>query len=158
RLLHDFDRIRVWGPLHPLLVALVEVVGGPNHRLAVLPSLAGWVLTMWCAFLIPRRLLNTGGNAAGLLAAFLVAVSPAHRAFATDVMYESLGAGLSLAAIYFYLVVRQDQSHRGAGWLAATLTLLFFHKTNYWLLVMFGLTFGEFAHQPMVWLEYLLSL
>jgi hypothetical protein len=158
RLFHDFDRIRVWGPLHPLLVALVEVVGGPNYRLAVLPSVAGWVLTMWCAFLIPRRLLNTGGNAAGLLAAFFVAVSPAHRAFATDVMYESLGAGLSLAAIYFYLVVRQDQSHRGAVCLAATLSLLFYHKYNYWLLVIFGLTLGEFAHQPKAWLKYVLSL
>src|SRR5947209_6162402 len=114
RLFHDIDHMRVWGPLHPVLVALVQVIAGPDHRLAVLPSLGGWVLTIWCAFLIPRRLLPTGGNAAGLLAAFLVAVSPAHRAYATDVMYESLGAGLSLAAIYLYVVTLQEQTRRAA--------------------------------------------
>ena len=74
RLFHDFDRMRVWGPLHPFLVAGVELIAGPDHRLAVLPSLAGWILTVWCAFLIPRRLLPSGGNAAGLLAAFFEAV------------------------------------------------------------------------------------
>jgi hypothetical protein len=158
RLFHDFDRMRVWGPLHPVLVALIELVAGPDHRLAVLPSVAGWILTMWCAFLMPRRLLTTGGNAAGLLAAFFVAVSPAHRAFATDVMYESLGSGLSLAAIYLYLVVLQQQTRRAAILLGLTLTALFLHKYNYWLLVLFGLGVGEFARQPKAWLQYGLSL
>jgi hypothetical protein len=158
RLFHDFDRMRVWGPLHPVLVALIQIVAGPDHRLAVLPSLAGWVLTMWCAFLIPRRLLTTGGNAAGLLAAAFVAVSPAHRAFATDVMYESLGAGLSLAVMYLYLVMLQDQTRRSAIALGLTLTALFLHKYNYWLLVCFGLIAGEFLRQPQAWLQYGLSL
>ena len=158
RLFHDFDRLRVWGPLYVVMVGLVELVGGPDHRLAVLPSVAGWVLTMWFAFLIPRRLLTTGGNAAGLIAAFLVAVSPAHRAFATDCMYESLGAGLSLAALYSYLVVLQDRTGRAIVLLATTLTLLFLHKYNYWLLIIFGLTLGEFARQPRAWLLFGRSL
>src|SRR5438132_1299884 len=83
--------------------------------------------------LIPRRLLTSGGNFAGLLAAFLVAVSPAHRAFATDCMYESLGAGLSLAVIYLYLVTLQEGSRRAAIGLGLALTVLFLHKYNYWL-------------------------
>jgi hypothetical protein len=154
RLLHDFDRMRVWGPVHPVLVAAIQLVAGPDHRVAVLPSLAGWVLTIWCAFLIPRRLLTTGGNAAGLLAAFLVAVSPAHRAYATDVMYESLGAGLSLAAIYLYLAVVQDGTRRAAVLLGLTLSVLFLHKYNYWLLVLFGIVASEFARQPTAWFQY----
>ncbi len=158
RLFHDFDRMRVWGPLHPVLVALVELVGGPDHRLAVLPSLAGWIMTMWFAFLIPRRLLPSGGNAAGLLAAFFVAVSPAHRAYATDVMYESLGAGLTLAAIYLYLVVLQEGMRRAAVLLGLALSALFLHKYTYWLFVVFGITFGEFARQPRAWLDFGLSL
>jgi hypothetical protein len=158
RLFHDFDRMRVWGPLHPFLVAIAQFVAGPDHRLAVLPSLAGWVLTIWCAFLIPRRLLPSGGNAAGMIAALFVAVSPAHRAFATDCMYESLGAGLSLAAIYLYLATLQDGSRRAAIALGVTLTALFLHKYNYWLLVLFGLSAGEFVRQPKAWLQYALSL
>jgi hypothetical protein len=158
RLFHDFDRMRVWGPLHPMLVGLVELVAGPDHRLAVLPSLCGFIMTVWFAFLIPRRLLETGGTAAGFLAACCVAASPAHRAFATDVMLESLGAGLSLAAIYLYLVVVQEKSKRSAILLGLTLTALFLHKYNYWLLVIFGLTLGEFARQPRAWWDYALSL
>jgi hypothetical protein len=157
RLWHDFDRLRVWGPLHAVLVALVELVG-PDHRLAVLPSLAGWVMTMWFAFLIPRRMLTTGGNAAGLLAAFMVAVSPAHRAFATDVMYESLGAGLSLAAFYCYLMAVQDRTPRSGVLLGVALTALFLHKYNYWLLALFGMVGGEFIRQPRAWLFYARSL
>jgi Dolichyl-phosphate-mannose-protein mannosyltransferase len=158
RLLHDFDRMRVWGPVHPVLVAAIQLIAGPDHRLAVLPSLAGWILTIWCAFLIPRRLLTTGGNAAGLLAAFLIANSPAHRAFATDVMYESLGAGLSLAAIYLYLAVVQDGTRRAAVLLGLTLSVLFLHKYNYWLLVGFGIVGAEFARQPSAWFQYGLLL
>jgi hypothetical protein len=158
RLFHDFDRMRVWGPLHAFLLGFIELAAGPDHRLAVLPSLAGWILAMWCAFLIPRRLLASGGKAAGLLAACLVAVSPAHRAYATDCMLESLGAGLSLAAIYCYLVVIQDGTRRTAFGLAATLTLLFLLKYNYWLLVLFGLVLGEFARQPRAWLQFTIGL
>ncbi|MBI2804361.1 MAG: glycosyltransferase family 39 protein [Planctomycetes bacterium] len=158
RLLHDFDRMRVWGPLHPVLVALIQLPFGPDHRLAVLPSLFGWVLAIWCAYLIPRRLLPAGGNAAGLLAAFFVAVSPAHRAYATDVMYESLGAGLSLAALYLYLVVIQDQTRRAAIGLGVTLSALFLHKYNYWILVILGLSAGEFLRQPAAWFGYARSL
>lgn len=158
RLLHDFNGMRVWGPLHPFMVAAIQIVAGPDHRLAVLPSLAGWILTVWCAYLIPRRLLTSGGNIAGLLAAFLVAISPAHRAYATDCMYESLGAGLSLAVIYLYLATVQEQTRRYAMLLGLTLTALFLHKYNYWLLVVFGLVAGEFARQPRAWLQYGLSL
>jgi hypothetical protein len=158
KLLHDLDGLRVWGPLHTVLVALIQLVAGPDHRLAVLPSLAGWVLTIWCAFMIPRRLLAQGGNAAGLLAAFLVATSPAHRAFATDVMYESLGAGLSLAAIYLYLVAVQEPTRRAGMLLGITLTALFLHKYNYWLLIAFGLTGAEFARQPLAWWGFAWSL
>ncbi|MBI1829868.1 MAG: glycosyltransferase family 39 protein [Planctomycetes bacterium] len=158
RMFHDFDRMRVWGPIHPLFVAVFQFIGGPDHRLAVLPSLIGFVMTIWFAFLIPRRLLTYGGDAAGLLAAFLVAISPAHRAFATDCMYESLGAGLSLAVIYLYLVVLQDGSRQAAVGFGIALTVLFLHKYNYWLLVLFGLIGGEFLRQPAAWCKYGLSL
>jgi hypothetical protein len=158
RLMHDFDRMRVWGPIHPLLIALVELIAGPDHRLAALPSLAGFMLTIWCAFLIPRRMLPVGGNAAGLLAAMFVAVSPAHRAFATDCMYESLGAGLSLAVIYLYLVVVQDGTGHAAVGLGLVLTALFLHKYNYWLLVVLGLVAGEFLRLPGAWRQYVYSL
>jgi hypothetical protein len=91
--IHDLDAMRVWGPLHPALLAVVQLCAGPNFRLAVLPSLLGWVGTAWFGFLVARRMVTQHGTAAGLIAATLIAVSPAHRAFATDNMLQSVLAG-----------------------------------------------------------------
>ena len=55
---------------------------------------------------------SAGRDLAGLVAALFVLVSPAYRAYATDVMLESLAAGLSMAALYGYLTTVQG---RGAS-------------------------------------------
>ncbi len=144
-LLKDLHAARIWGPLHPLLVGIVLAIGGLDERLAVLPSLACWVGSGVFAFLAARRASPQGGNLAGFVAALFVLASPAFRAFATDIMLESLGACLSLGVLYFYLRLRQEQTEdisRGAGsaaGLGLMLTLLFFDKYNYWLLMLLPL-------------------
>ena len=79
---------------------------------------------------------------AGLVAALFIAASPAHRAYATDIMLESLGAALSLLALYCYLLTVQGQPDETgkARCLAAALLLLFLEKYNYWLLVVLALS------------------
>lgn len=135
----EVDRSRSWPPLHPLLLSFVLLCGGFDYRLGVLPSLAGWIATAVFGFLAARRAAPRGGNLAGLAAAILILASPAHRAFATDVMLESLGACLSLAAVYFYIVWRQERSVGAGRCLGLALTALFLHKYNYWLLVVLAL-------------------
>jgi hypothetical protein len=81
------------------MVATTQFIGGPDYRLAVLPSLSGWVGTAVFGFLAARRMVPRGGNLAGLLAGLLILASPAHRGFATDIMLESMGACLSLVAL-----------------------------------------------------------
>src|SRR5262249_40396445 len=100
RLLEDLNSTRVWPPLQGVVGAAVLLVGGLDYRLAVLPSLAGWVATVVFGFLCARRAVRHGGNLAGFVAAVFILASPGHRAFATDVMLESLGAGLTLAVLY----------------------------------------------------------
>jgi hypothetical protein len=141
RLLADLNEGRIWPPLHGVLAGTVLLIGGLDYRLAVLPSLAGWVGTALFGFLLARRAVPRGGNLAGLTTAVFILASPSHRAFATDVMLESLGACLSLAGLYFFLVAVQ---HRGnSPWpgrlVGLSLTVLFLHKYNYWLLVLLGL-------------------
>jgi hypothetical protein len=140
-LLADLNEGRVWPPLHGVLAGTFLLLGGLDYRLAVLPSLAGWAGTALFGFLLARRAVPRGGNLAGLTAAVFILASPSHRAYATDVMLESLGACLSLAALYCYLVA--VQSGGGSSWpgrlLGLSLTLLFVHKYNYWLLVVLGL-------------------
>lgn len=157
RLLEDLNRAAVWPPLHGVLAAGVLLVGGLDYRLAVLPSLAGWVATVAFGFLTARRAVRSGGNLAGIVAALFILASPAHRAFATDVMLESLGAGITLAVLYAYLVVVQDGP--GRPWavrcLGLALTALFWHKYNYWLLVLLALAAAELTRQPGVYWQAL---
>jgi hypothetical protein len=146
--LHDLDGARIWPPLHGLLVAAVLFVGGPDYRLAVLPSLAAWVGTALFGFLAARRATPRGGNVAGLIAALFILASPAHHAFATDVMLESLGACLSLLVVYLYLVAVQQNSVWACRWLALALTALFLEKYNYWLIVLLALVATEISYRP----------
>ncbi len=131
----QLEKGKVWPPLHGLLVAAVTLIGGFNYRIAVLPSLIGFFSTMIFGFLLARRLVpdRVGGLAAGTIALIFIAGSPAHRAFATDVMLESLGAGLTMLVLYRAVVAVQDPEVR-RNWrvLAIALTLLFFTKYNYW--------------------------
>ncbi len=142
RFFAHLEKGKVWPPLHGLLVAAVVAAAGPDHRLAALPSLTGWVLTIVFGYLAARRLVRTRGAGilAGSLAAIFIAASPAHRMFATDVMLESLGAGLSMLTLYLYLRAVQAPAGRWC-WtpLAVALTLLFFEKYNYWTLVVLAL-------------------
>jgi hypothetical protein len=143
-LFHHLDGARVWGPLHGIVSAPVQLLLGPDHRWGILPSWCAWIATVVLGFLIARRLLWEGGTAAGVLAAMWIALSPAHRAFATDVMLESMGAALTLWCLYRYLIARQDVADATRGrWLGLSLTALFLAKSNYWVLIVVGLAAGE---------------
>lgn len=140
---HDLNSARVWGPLHGILLSAVLLVGPLDYHLAILPSLLGWVAAAVLAFVLARRMLPQGGNVAGAVAAGLFLVSPAHQAFATDVMLESLGACLTLLALYLYVRQTQEPSRWCARCFALAVTALFFHKYNYWLLVLFAVIANE---------------
>lgn len=155
QLLDDLNQARVWPPLHGALVASVLLSGGRDYRLAVLPSLAGWIASLLLVFLTARRAAPRGGNLAGLIAALFFAASPAHRAYATDIMLESLGAALSLLCLYCYLLTvqgRADESWKGRC-LGISLLALFLEKYNYWLLVVLALFVAEFVSRRKVYVQ-----
>jgi hypothetical protein len=142
-LARDVERMRVWGPLFPLVTGIVLAISGPDYRFAVLTSLAAWVAAAIGAFLVARRTTPIAGNLAGFVAAVLVMASPAFQAFATDIMLEGPGAFLSLAVVYAYLRARQEPSPGNFRWFALAMTALFFLKCNYWLLALFALAATE---------------
>ncbi|HSI11042.1 MAG TPA: glycosyltransferase family 39 protein [Chthoniobacter sp.] len=145
--LHTFfstlEKAKVWPPVHGLLAALVLAVGGLDYRLAVLPSLGGWIMTVAFGFLVARRISSGCGNAAGIIAAAMILASPAHRIYGTDIMLESLGAGLTMLTLYLSVVARQEHSTVAWRRMAIVLTVLFFEKYNYWLLVVAALGIAE---------------
>jgi hypothetical protein len=142
---------RVWPPLHSILLGAVLTVGGIDYRLAVLPSLAAWVASCVLIFLTARRLVPRLGNLAGAAAALFFLASPAHRAFATDIMLESLGACLTLAGLYCYVLAIQEPSAGAGRGLGLALTGLFLTKYNYWTLLAAGLLLAALAahRQPL---------
>ena len=144
RALLDLDAASVaWPLLHPLLLGMMLVVAGPMPEVAVLPSLAGWILTAILAFTLVRTLGGQSGTIGGLWAVGLILSSPALRIMATDVMLESLGLGLTLVAIVAYAAWVQHPSSRQAIWLGASLSTLFLHKYNYWGLVIISIGIHE---------------
>lgn len=145
QLINDLNRARIWPPLHGMAAGMALLIGGRDYRLAVLPSLAGWVMMVFLGFLVARRAAPRAGNLAGLIAAFFLAASPAHRAYAADIMLESLGAALSLLVLYCYLLTVQGSARDvlRARFLAVSLLLLFLEKYNYWLLVVLALLAAE---------------
>src|SRR5262249_28129643 len=103
---------------------------------------------------VARRVVPRGGNLAGIVALLFLSASPTHRVFATDIMLESLGAGLSLVVLYLYLRTVQQPIGVGAAarYLAVVLSILFIQKYNYWLLVAFTLIGTELlAHRRTLW-------
>lgn len=153
RLRHDLNAMRVWGPLQPMVGFLVHLTLGLDHRLGGLPSLAGWVASLCLAFLLARRMLPEHGHFAGIVAAAVLAAIPACRAYATDVMLESLGLALTLLVLYCYLATVQG-AWRGGAALALALIALFFHKYNYWLIVVLGLVLAECLRRPAAWFAF----
>ena len=135
--LRDLMHARVWPPLHDIAVAFVLLFGKIDVRLAILPSLVGWVCTMVLTFLTARHLFadRFSGHVAGTIAVTFALASPAFRLITADVMLEGLGAALTAFCLYAYLRASEGID-RNVWWsvLALALTALFFEKYNYWLL------------------------
>lgn len=151
----ELEKAKVWPPFHGLVLSAVLAAGGPHHRLAILPSLAGWVMTVVFVWLIVRRLFaaRSTGIFAATIAVILTAESPIFRMISADVMLEGLGAGLSALALWAFLRANAEPDRPG-HWrlLALALTALFFHKGNYWGIVAVSLAAAYFSEhaRPLV--------
>jgi hypothetical protein len=150
-----------WGPVHGLVLALVLLAGGVDHRLAILPSLTGWVTTVVVSAMLARALFagdRVLGLFAGALAATWIIASPAFRLLGSDVMLEGLGAGLSALALWTWRRARADLAN-ATGWraFAIVLTLLFFEKPNYWGLVVGAIGLSELLRYRERWRDGLMA-
>jgi hypothetical protein len=112
-------------------------------------------VTAVLGFLLARRVAPAAGNLAGTVAGLFILASPAHHAFATDIMLESLGACLSLLVVYCYVVNIQEPERNAGRWLGLALTLLFLLKSNYWTLITITLVATELIRQPRAYWQML---
>ncbi|MFZ4683258.1 MAG: hypothetical protein ACOYMS_12200, partial [Terrimicrobiaceae bacterium] len=146
RFVDELLKAKVWPPLHGLLVVPTQILTGNDWRFAVLPSLAGWVLMVVAVSILAMQVSGGRDDAwlAGVVAFVFAALSPAHRIFATDIMLESLGAGLTALAVVVYTgAVERRDDVRWWRACALVLTLLFFEKYNYWMIAVLALFCAE---------------
>jgi len=151
-LARDLNGARVWPPGHGLVLGTVLTATGYEPHFAVLPSLLAWAGMLVGVFVLAWRLAPSAGVVAGFAAMLLTMTSPSHRAFATDVMLESLGACLSVWAVERYVALRQTPSVGAVRSFALVLLALFLTKYNYWGLVVLGLAAADLATRPAAWL------
>ena len=151
-------RSTIWPPLHGVLLSLVLWATGEGHRLAVLPSLAGWTATVLLSGALARRLAGCdqqAGLLAGAVAVAFASMSPAFRLLGADVMLEGLGAALSAAVLLTWLHCAMSPEREGR-WrlLGLLLTLLFLEKYNYWSLVVTALLLSTAPGRFGMWLRW----
>ncbi len=151
-LVRDLNHARVWPPAHGMLLAGLLTTIGLEPHFAVLPSLLAWAGLLVAVFVLAWRLCPSGGIVAGFAAMLFTLSSPSHRAFATDVMLESLGTCLSLWALERYVALRQTPTIAGVRSFALVLLALFLTKYNYWALVVAGIVATEWITRPGQWL------
>lgn len=157
-LVRDLDRLRVWGPLHPVICGVFLALFGVNFQVAILLSLLCWVATAALAYALVQRLMKGPAQGGALLAGILVLASPAYRAFSLDIMLESPGAFLTALLAFTYLVARQEPNPRHDRNLALALSALFFLKSNYWILGVVGLGLVEALRHGRVITRFLMRL
>ncbi|MEA3188242.1 MAG: hypothetical protein QOD99_2072 [Chthoniobacter sp.] len=146
----ELEKGKTWPPLHGLLVAFTQVLSGNDWRAAVLPGLLGWATLLISVFIVSEQIVARAAPqfVAGSVAFVFAALSPAHRGYAIDFMLESLGSGLTAAVLAAYTFAAEARTSANR-WrlLALMLTLLFFEKYNYWLIVALAIAGAEISQQ-----------
>jgi len=81
--------------------------------------------------------------------------SPAFRLITAGVMLEGLGAALTAFCLYAYLRARAVDTHERWWWaLAIGLLLLFFEKSNYWVVAAVPLAVAFFSEDVTGWVAW----
>jgi hypothetical protein len=141
-------------PLHALTLAAILLAGGLDVRLGIVPSLIGWVATIVLTWMIAKRFFADRllGNFAAVVAVTFAMSSPTLRYLASDVMLESGGAALTALAVWLYMLASAAPNDPARWrWLAASLTALFFFKSNYWALTAGALIITLLCGEPVRW-------
>jgi hypothetical protein len=136
------ERAKVWPPLNDIALGSVLAVAGLDGRLATLPALAAWVVTVVMTAVL--ALDSVAGRAlatsAALVAAAFAIASPVPRLIGNDVMLDIPGAAFSALSLFaFGRAIRRLPAPAPWRLLGLCLTLLFLTKYNYWLLCVLAL-------------------
>ena len=99
-------------PIYPLIIAGVYLLGGSTYQSAIVPSIIISSLTVIPVYLIGKQLSD---NHSGIIAALFVAVNPVIWLFSGIPMTETIFIFLSLLALYFLSLEKENRNQFLAG-------------------------------------------
>jgi hypothetical protein len=151
RLLWDLWLQGYWPPALSLFQVPFYLVLGGSIASGLRSGLAAFVLTgvMGCAVLWRMWRLAAVLPAALFLA--LLTSSPFLLAYGSVTMTEMLGAAVQLTVLWTYVRYRQHPNVRTARLFAMSLTVLFFTKYNYFVLLVIPLVLHELLEHTSGW-------
>lgn len=129
--LFDINALDHWPFLHPLLLALLNLVAGYGPEPAIALSAGALVGTCVLAYMTACELDAADGTAIGVLAVAGILGGPLMLYYGSLVMLEIFGAFFSLLCVFTYVRFVKVPSPRGAWAVVAATTALCFLKYNY---------------------------
>lgn len=151
RLVADLWLQGYWPPLLSIYQVPFYLVLGGGITAGLWSSLVAFGLTgLAGAALLWRQSKDAGPLSAAVFLALLMS-SPFLLAYASVTMTETFGALMQLVVLLAYGRYREDANPRTATWFAVSLTLLFFTKYNYFVLLAAPLVIHEWLERTSGW-------
>jgi len=108
-------------PVHYFFIHIFQYFGSGSFILG-LPSVIFGLLTIFLTYIIAKRIFNTE---TGLLAAFLLAVSPMHIEFSQQILFFSYYVFFAVASFYFQINFVLSFDEKKIKWWSLILSLIF---------------------------------
>lgn len=138
RVFHNYEKTPdVTPPLNPFFVYLMTKVSPGSDFALRIPSFTFSLISVPLLFLLGRRLFN---ESVGLIAAFLLAISPFHIWYAQDARMYALQWMLSLISLlYFIRAVEAPDKKNIIGYSITTVAALYTHQFAVFLVLLQGI-------------------
>ncbi len=143
RLLWDLWLQGYWPPVHSIYQMPFYFALGGGMTAGLWSSLVAFILAGVTGAVVLWRQWRHGALLPASIFLALLTSSPYLLAYASVTMTEMLGAFMQLVVILCYVRYRQEPGHRTARAFAASLTVLFFTKYNYFFLLVVPLVIHE---------------
>jgi len=141
-LLIETNQQVIWPFVNSYLLAFIYIIGGPTFDAATLLSMISYFFVILLLFIVGKQVSNS--NIGGILAAFLGLTSPLYMVFSSLVMLEIFGSLFILLTFYFYFKYLNNDSYSALMWAGIFMTITFFTKYNYGIILMGSLVLSEF--------------
>lgn len=142
--IYDTYRQVYWPPIHSWLTGIGFLIAGPSAVTARIVSLLAFIMIAPTLYLAARQMRQQQRELAGTIAATLFLTSPPIVSFAAESMLEVPGLlALTVTFLIYFKLTGGDASRRTCLLLGLAVTLTYFVKSNYGILVFMAIVISQ---------------